>query len=84
MNHGYCKNCWWYWPLTQGGYKIENFNVIQISGNGLCYMHNGSYDSYQEVKENSYCPDYCNRKKYNIINKQTLNEWLDEWKNKKV
>ena len=49
MNHGYCKNCWWwkeYYPSF-----------------GKCYMHNSNEGRYTITRENGYCPDYVNRKK---------------------
>ena len=49
MNHGYCKNCYW-WKECYPGF-------------GKCYMHNSNEDRYIITKENSYCPDYHNRKK---------------------
>lgn len=44
MNHGKCKNCWWY-------------------VDGVCYMQSTPPDYRHKVKEDSYCPDYHNRKK---------------------
>lgn len=49
MNHGHCKNCWW-WK----GY---------CPGLGKCYMHKSDSGAYTITEENSYCPDYINRKK---------------------
>ena len=77
MNHGYCKNCWWYFSIKVGGYKLEKGKIIPYIGNGYCYMHNGDKEPFKETKETDYCPDYGNRKKYNIINKQTLEEWIN-------
>lgn len=51
MNHGYCKNCWWwkeYYPSSSWG---------------KCYMHNSDEGKYTITNENGYCPDYFNRKK---------------------
>ena len=49
MNHGYCKNCWW-WKETSLGF-------------GRCYMHNSDEERYIMTEKNSYCPDYINHKK---------------------
>ena len=49
MNHGYCKNCWWW----------KKCSLIL----GKCYMHNSDEGRYTITKENNYCPDYYNRKK---------------------
>lgn len=49
MNHGRCKNCWWwkeYYPYY-----------------GKCYMHISDTEQYIVTGENNYCPDYFNRKK---------------------
>ena len=49
MNHGYCKNCWW-WKEYYSSF-------------GKCYMHNSDEGKYTITNENGYCPDYFNRKK---------------------
>ena len=49
MNHGYCKNCWWW----KGYYP----------GFGECYMQSSDEERYTITRENSYCSDYFNRKK---------------------
>ena len=49
MNHGYCKNCWWW----------KEF----YTGIGKCYMHNSDEGNYTITEESSYCPDYYNRNK---------------------
>ena len=49
MNHGHCKNCWWwkeYYPCW-----------------GKCYMQSSDEGKYTITEENNYCPDYCNRRK---------------------
>ena len=49
MNHGHCKNCWWwkeYYPRW-----------------GKCYMQSSDEGRYTITEENNYCPDYCNRRK---------------------
>lgn len=49
MNHGHCKNCWW-WKEYYPGF-------------GKCYMHNSNEEKYIITREDGYCPDYINRKK---------------------
>ena len=49
MNHGHCKNCWW-WK--------EHYPCF-----GKCYMHKSNEGNYTITNENGYCPDYFNRKK---------------------
>lgn len=78
-NHGYCKNCWW-WKIVQNHqHKIENGKLIETKARGICYCW--SYNifipgaeilAYQD--EDSYCPDYWNRKQGN--KNGTLEEWL--------
>ena len=68
-NHGYCKNCWWWKRLTG---ESTNPNII-MSNLGKCYMQSSETFEYHTT-EQSYCPDYLNRKKGN--KKQTLDEWL--------
>ena len=66
-NHGYCKNCWW-WE------EIPTIATVwqEVERKGQCFMHtHGGHNEYTE--ENSYCPDYFNRKKGN--KEQTLDEW---------
>lgn len=68
-NHGYCKNCWW-WKSLHVAMPLE-------SERGQCYMYSvGEHREY--TSENSYCSDYCNRKKGNREQKQTLEEWIKE------
>lgn len=62
-NHGYCKNCWWWLP-------------VEKECTGVCHMQSAGYTHW--TKENSYCPDYINRKKGN--KKETIEEWI--FKNK--
>lgn len=49
MNHGYCKNCWWWKEYCPDL--------------GKCYMHKSDTGQYTITEENAYCPDYFNRKK---------------------
>ena len=67
MNHGYCKNCWWW----------EVIPTLCIEMNGKCHMHNGDTEPYTITKENSYCPDYTNRKKEEKKS-GTLEDWIKE------
>lgn len=47
MNHGYCKNCWWF---------KDNICYYQSSHIGTDHFEP------HYVQETSYCPDYCKRK----------------------
>lgn len=49
MNHGYCKNCWW-WKESYLSW-------------GKCYMQDSNEGCYTITNENGYCPDYSSRKK---------------------
>lgn len=70
-NHGYCSKCWW-WKIQSS--TIVPFNIPDI---GVCYMH--SFGSELCVtNQDSYCPDYYNRKKGNREQKQTIEEWIKE------
>ena len=60
-NHGKCKNCWW-WNRTG-------------KTTGHCIMQSYSPDDMHRADENSYCPDYLNRKKEENKNKHTLEEF---------
>jgi len=68
MNHGYCKNCWWwdYWKSL--GIKQTRF--------GKCYIHNGNHEPYVTTSEEGYCPDYVNRKKEEKKS-GTLKDWIN-------
>lgn len=80
MNHGLCKNCWWYKAIKGEGYKIVGRHFYRHDGEGVCYMHTCSPCLVTEEKYivagDSYCPDYCNRGRENKIMKMTLEEWL--------
>lgn len=76
-NHGYCVNCWWYYPLKNPHYKICEGKLVHCEGNGRCYMHNGDKDKFILVDGSSYCPDYYNRKR----SKKTLEDWIKGLKN---
>ena len=80
MNHGRCKNCWWY-KVTHGeGYKVIGGRLVKHDGEGVCYMHTTfpttDYEEKHFVQGGSWCPDYCNRERTNKKDKMTLEEWL--------
>lgn len=59
MNHGRCKNCWW-WG------RHPSLAIPQTRG--ICYMQSRNTDCpgaevFHESGENEYCPDYINRKR---------------------
>lgn len=64
MNHGYCKNCWWW----------DN-KVAEVFKYGKCYMHKGENEPYTPAAEDGYCPDYTNRKKEEK-KCGTLEDWI--------
>lgn len=67
-NHGYCKNCWWWKEIPTIAMTWQ-----EVERKGQCFaLSVGGHKEYTE--ENSYCPDYCNRKKGN--KEQTLDDWL--------
>lgn len=73
MNHGYCKNCWW-WK--------RHLSLTIVQDKGICYMQSKNIDIpgaefFKETNENSYCPDYTNRKKQEKKN-GTLEKWIEE------
>ena len=84
MNHGRCKNCWWYKMLHGDTYQVIGYRLIKTDGSGICYMH--TVNPGTDIEEPSYiggeswCPDYINRERYNRDGKQTLVEWLNEIK----
>ena len=69
MNHGCCKNCWWWKFYTHIGFKNKEF--------GKCYMQNSENGYFTYSSEDEYCPDYVNRKKEEK-KVGTLDEWLKE------
>ena len=52
MNHGYCKNCWWWEPIE---FDIKECKYVL----GVCWMW------CNQTRDECYCPDYWNRKKGN-------------------
>ena len=77
MNHGYCKNCFWFLPGTEeDAIDIETGESSRVSNPGYCYMHNGDLGPYKCVRERCYCPDYTNRKKGEREFKTNLQEWI--------
>ena len=72
MNHGYCKNCWW-WK--------RHLSITIPWAKGICYMQSKNIDIpgaeyFHETKEIDYCPDYINRKKEEKKS-GTLNDWIE-------
>lgn len=68
MNHGYCKNCWWWEPIK---FDLKQAKFVL----GVCWMWKNQTDDC------SYCPDYFNR---NSGNKEygSLESWAKsrpEW-----
>ena len=69
MNHGYCENCWWWEPIK---FDLKEAKWVL----GVCWMWNNTSEN------DSYCPDYTNRKSYSkkkqdfkiIINKNNDNK----------
>lgn len=69
-NHGKCERCWWF---------KEQLGLTFPTDSGDCYMQNDNQGrNCKEVSRFSYCPDYINRKKWNNIFKQTLEDWIKE------
>ena len=75
MNHGRCKNCWW-WKLVSvtlnaplSTNPLVNLAFLAKQKNrGICYMQSINVDIpgaeiFHETPEDSYCPDYINRKR---------------------
>ena len=58
MNHGHCKNCWWWKEYYPSWRK--------------CYMQSSDEGKYTITEENSYCPDYFNRRK----EKESLDDFI--------
>ena len=76
MNHGYCKNCWWWLADQKPCYGVVNGRICRISPEkGKCYMQNSDEGSFKITGGNAYCPDYVNRKKEEKKN-GTLEEWI--------
>ena len=61
MRYGYCKNCYW-WNRC-------SYNK------GICFMHTYSEDKI--TLQDSYCPDFVNKKKYESESGMTLKEWTE-------
>lgn len=62
MNHGYCKNCWWWEPN-----KFDLKQAKYISGICWCWKN--------QMIDDGYCPDYQNRKQGEKED-GTLKEWI--------
>ena len=71
MNHGYCKNCWWW----------KRHSPVAIPwAKGACYMQSRNIgiagaEFLKYTREIDYCPDYVNRKAEEKRN-GTLENWL--------
>ena len=89
MNHGYCKNCWWWKGESVVPQVSKEFKNIWESLNnkkyptvkGVCYMQSKNIgipgaEFLKETTESEYCPDYVNRKKEEKEN-GTLENWID-------
>jgi hypothetical protein len=81
MNHGKCKNCWWYKMMHDERYRIIANRIFKDESDGICYMFTVNPKTNAEivyyVNGGSWCPDYTNRKRTNKSNKMTLDEWLN-------
>ncbi len=73
MNHGKCKNCWWYWFIRGTQYKLCQGKLTSFPGHGICFMHSTKYKPHR-MDEDSWCPDYINYKK----EKMKLEDWIKE------
>ena len=62
MRFGHCKNCYW-WDKCS-------------TDKGICFMHTYSEDAI--TPEDSYCPDFVNRKKYEKESGITLKAWTEQ------
>ena len=76
MNHGYCKNCWWFKFITNQEFAFGNDGRLQrVLRRGQCWMHDSDKGHYKETDENSYCPDYTNRKK-KVAGMKSVDEFI--------
>lgn len=81
MNHGRCKNCWW-WKVTRGcRYELDKNGLTYIKAKGVCYCWSYNVgDKGSEIlsdqEEDGYCPDYWNRKK-GEKEMGTLDAWIE-------
>lgn len=58
--------------IDMGTMKITTYLT-----SGYCYAHSSNESQFcKEVKEDSYCPDYSNRKEWNRRFKETLQDWV--------
>ena len=74
-NHGHCKDCWWYEVTNKPCSLVIKGALVEKEGNGNCYMNKGDNEQFTEVKDSSYCLDYCNREK-----EEKINGILADWK----
>lgn len=77
MNHGYCKNCWWWYLIKGQSYEISQGKLVEHEAHGICLMHS-SISFFYHIGGSSYCPDYCNRNRVNKRDKQTLEQWIQK------
>lgn len=81
--YGRCKNCWWYKLTKNPHYTITSSGLKEFPGEGICYMQSTGIgiegtENYVYTSEDSYCPDYYNRKKEKI----KLEDWIKSCYNK--
>ena len=83
MNHGYCKNCWWWDKCYKPSDKDQASAIIERFFKnpepplyGRCWMKIGDGELVTMTPETSYCRDYINRKKEERKN-GTLERWLE-------
>lgn len=77
MNHGRCKNCWWYLQTEPPKWTPTKWSLILKPCGGRCYMHVGSDGvPYTMMDGASYCPDYINRKRGDKEQGMTLSDWI--------
>ena len=85
MNHGYCKNCWW-WRCESNVHPAnisKEFKTVWELLNdkpfprvwGDCHMQLGENVLEHRTMEDSWCPDYINRKKEEKKS-GTLEDWI--------
>ena len=77
MNHGRCKNCWWYKELQGENWRVTGAGLMKNAGHGLCYMHKDNDTPYTEKDGDSYCWDFTSRKKELRSGFETLEEWME-------
>lgn len=81
MNHGNCINCWWFKAIKNRSHIYTDDGLKVMLGYGKCYMLTSDVGNYSVVNDNSYCPDYYNRRRGNKEQNITLDEWLNNYDN---